>query len=152
MVVILSSILPFFLFVLEQQQQLQQYYCKSTLVKMLLGMDSPDSGLITIGQTVKMVGVGQERMKELNSDSTAFEEITGGVDEIELGSQKVASRAYVSWFGFKGAQQQALVRNLSGGERNRVQLAKLLKLGANVVILDEVSCCGVLLYGMDIER
>jgi ATPase subunit of ABC transporter with duplicated ATPase domains len=110
---------------------------KSTLIKMLMGKDEPDSGMIKIGDTVKMVGVGQERMDELNPTNTVFQEITGELDELELGTVTVPSRAYVSWFGFKGAQQQAIVGNLSGGERNRVQLAKLLKAGANVLILDE---------------
>ena len=110
---------------------------KSTLIKMLMGMDEPDKGAVEIGSTVKMVGVGQDRMAELNPENTVFEEITGGMDEIELGTQTVASRAYVSWFGFKSAQQQAKVANLSGGERNRVQLAKLLKTGANLIILGE---------------
>ena len=110
---------------------------KSTLIKMLLGKDSPDSGTINIGETVKMVGVGQDRMEELNPENTVYEEISGNMDEIELGTQTVNSRAYCSWFGFKGGQQQSKVANLSGGERNRVQLAKLLKTGANLIILDE---------------
>ena len=110
---------------------------KSTLIKMLLGKDEPDAGTIKIGETVTMVGVGQERMDELDPAKTVFEEISGGMDEIELGTQTVQSRAYVSWFGFKSAQQQSLVGNLSGGERNRVQLAKILKSGANMIILDE---------------
>eukprot|EP00591_Stephanopyxis_turris_P003609 CAMPEP_0195523268 /NCGR_PEP_ID=MMETSP0794_2-20130614/22246_1 /TAXON_ID=515487 /ORGANISM="Stephanopyxis turris, Strain CCMP 815" /LENGTH=507 /DNA_ID=CAMNT_0040653225 /DNA_START=207 /DNA_END=1730 /DNA_ORIENTATION=+ len=110
---------------------------KSTLIKMLMGKETPDDGTIIVGSTVNMIGVGQERMEELNPDNTVFEEITGNQDEIELGAQKVASRAYVSWFGFKSASQQAKVGNLSGGERNRVQLAKLLKTGANLIILDE---------------
>lgn len=110
---------------------------KSTLVKMLMGKDEPDSGTIKIGDTVNMIGVGQERMDELNSKNTVFEEISGGLDNLELGTQVVNSRAYCSWFGFKGGQQQAVVGNLSGGERNRVQLAKILKAGANFLILDE---------------
>ena len=110
---------------------------KSTLMKMLLGKDEPDAGTIKIGETVTMVGVGQERMDELDPEKTVFEEISGGMDEIELGTQTVQSRAYVSWFGFKSAQQQQKVGNLSGGERNRVQLAKILKSGANMIILDE---------------
>ena len=84
-----------------------------------------------------MIGVGQDRMEELDPKKTVFEEISGGLDEISLGTQEVASRAYVSWFGFKSESQQAFVGNLSGGERNRVQLAKLLKTGANLIILDE---------------
>ena len=104
---------------------------------MLLGKDEPDAGTIKIGETVTMVGVGQERMDELDPEKTVFEEISGGMDEIELGTQSIQSRAYVSWFGFKSAQQQQKVGNLSGGERNRVQLAKLLKSGANLIVLDE---------------
>jgi len=119
---------------------------KSTLIKMLLGKEQPDDGSITIGETVKIVSVGQERMDELNSEKTVFEEISQGSDEIELGTQSVQSRAYLSWFGFKGAQQQAFVGNLSGGERNRVQLAKILKEGGNMIILDEVRCIKFLLH------
>lgn len=106
-------------------------------MKMIMGKDDPTSGEITIGSTVNMIGVGQERMEELDPKKTVFEEISGGLDELELGVQTVNSRAYVSWFGFKSQTQQALVGNLSGGERNRVQLAKLLKSGANLIILDE---------------
>jgi sulfate-transporting ATPase len=103
-----------------------------------MGKDEPDSGTIKVGETVQMIGVGQDRMEELNPERTVFEEISGGLDNIELGTTVVASRAYVSWFGFKSGQQQSKVGNLSGGERNRVQLAKLLKTGANMIILDEV--------------
>jgi len=112
---------------------------KSTLIKMMMGKEQPDDGAIDIGSTTEIIGVGQERMEELNPERTVFEEIVDGqVDLIELGSSiQVPSRAYVSWFGFKSNQQQAIVGNLSGGERNRVQLAKLLKAGANVIILDE---------------
>ena len=110
---------------------------KSTLIKMIMGKDSPDSGDIKVGETVKMIGVGQERMEELNPENTVYEEISGNLEELELGTQVVNSRAYCSWFGFKSASQQAKVGNLSGGERNRVQLAKLLKSGANMIILDE---------------
>ena len=102
-----------------------------------MGKDSPDSGDIKVGETVKMIGVGQERMEELNPENTVYEEISGNLEELELGTQVVNSRAYCSWFGFKSASQQAKVGNLSGGERNRVQLAKLLKSGANMIILDE---------------
>lgn len=121
---------------------------KSTLIKLLQQEEAPDAGEIKIGETVRMVSVGQERMRELNNDKTVFEEISGGLDEIELGSTeastlssstKVQSRAYLSWFGFKGNQQQSLVRNCSGGERNRIQLAKILKAGGNLIILDEPS-------------
>lgn len=104
---------------------------------MLMGKDEPDSGSVKVGETVNMIGVGQDRMEELDPTKTVFEEITGGQDELELGTSTLNSRAYLSWFGFKGGQQQQIVGNLSGGERNRVQLAKLLKSGANLIILDE---------------
>jgi len=110
---------------------------KTTLVKMLMGKDEPDSGIIKIGETVNMIGVGQDRMEALDPAKTVFEEISDGLDELELGTQVVNSRAYCSWFGFKSAQQQAKVGLLSGGERNRLQLAKILKAGANMLILDE---------------
>merc|ERR1712110_1151011 len=87
---------------------------KSTLIKMILGKESPDEGEIKIGDSVNIVSVGQERMDELNPDKTVFEEISEGLDEIELGTQSIQSRAYLSWFGFKGGQQQAFVRNCSG--------------------------------------
>lgn len=112
---------------------------KSTLIKMLIGKEEPDDGEIKVGETVKIVSVGQERMDELNEEKTVFEEISEGLDEIELGTQSILSRAYLSWFGFKGQSQQARVGNLSGGERNRAQLAKLLKAGGNLIILDEPS-------------
>ncbi|CAB9496079.1 ATP-binding protein ChvD (Fragment) [Seminavis robusta] len=112
---------------------------KSTLIKMLLGKESADSGVIDIGDSVKIVSVGQERMDELQADKTVFDEISGGLEELELGTASILSRAYLSWFGFKGGQQQAMVGNLSGGERNRVQLAKILKAGGNFIILDEPS-------------
>jgi ATPase subunit of ABC transporter with duplicated ATPase domains len=110
---------------------------KTTLIKMLLGKEQPDSGTIQVGETVRMVAVGQERMESLSPEKTVFDEISEGMDELELGTQTVAARAYLSWFGFKGAQQQAFVKNLSGGERNRVQLAKIVKASANFLILDE---------------
>jgi len=112
---------------------------KSTLIKMLLGQEEPDSGVIDIGDPTKIVSAGQERMDELNPEKSVFDEISGGLDELELGTATVQSRAYLSWFGFKGGQQQARVGNLSGGERNRVQLAKILKAGGNMIILDEPS-------------
>lgn len=112
---------------------------KSTLIKMLLQEEQPDRGDVKIGDTAVIVSVGQERMRELRGDKTVFEEISEGLDELELGTQTVQSRAYLSWFGFKGTQQQAFVKNCSGGERNRIQLAKILKAGGNVIILDEPS-------------
>mmetsp|Transcript_36247 Transcript_36247/g.84782 ORF Transcript_36247/g.84782 Transcript_36247/m.84782 type:complete len:187 (-) Transcript_36247:247-807(-) len=104
---------------------------------MLLGAEDPDAGSITVGSTVNMVSVGQERLDSLDPAKTVYDEISEGQDEIELGTNFVQSRAYMSWFGFRGGMQQATVGNLSGGERNRLQLAKLLKAGANVIILDE---------------
>ena len=112
---------------------------KSTLIKMLMGDEQPDDGEVKIGETVNAVSVAQERMENLNAEKTVFEEISGGLEDLELGTQSINSRAYLSWFGFKGQMQQARVGNLSGGERNRVQLAKLLKAGGNLIILDEPS-------------
>jgi energy-dependent translational throttle protein EttA len=113
---------------------------------MILGQETPDEGTITVGETVQIVSVGQERMEQLDSEKTVFDVISEGLEEIELGTQSIQSRAYLSWFGFKGAQQQAIVRNLSGGERNRVQLARMLKAGGNLIILDEPTNDMVILY------
>jgi ATPase subunit of ABC transporter with duplicated ATPase domains len=82
---------------------------------MLTGKEQPDNGEIKIGETVNIVSVGQERMEELNAEKTVFEEISGGLDEIELGTQSINSRAYLSWFGFKGQSQQAKVSNNNFG-------------------------------------
>ena len=109
---------------------------KTTLFRMITGQEQPDSGTLRLGETVQVGYVDQSR-EALSPDKTVFEEITGGGDELELGKRKVASRAYVSWFNFKGAGQQRKVGSLSGGERNRVQLAKLLKKGSNLLLLDE---------------
>jgi ATP-binding cassette ChvD family protein len=109
---------------------------KTTLFRMITGQEKPDAGTLKIGDTVKIGYVDQSR-EALDPNKTVFEEITGGHDEIELGKRKVASRAYVSWFNFKGAAQQRKVGSLSGGERNRVHLAKLLKQGSNLLLLDE---------------
>jgi len=109
---------------------------KSTLVNMIVGKDSPDTGIITRGETVKIALVGQDR-DGLDDTKSVYEEISGGADFIDLGSVSVNSRVYCSWFGFKGSDQQKKLSKLSGGERNRVQLAKVLKSGANVIILDE---------------
>jgi ATP-binding cassette ChvD family protein len=108
---------------------------KTTLFRMITGTEKPDSGTLRIGDTVSVGYVDQSR--ELDPDKSVFEEITGGGDTVELGKREVASRAYVSWFNFKGANQQRKVGQLSGGERNRVHLAKLLKGGANLLLLDE---------------
>jgi ATP-binding cassette ChvD family protein len=109
---------------------------KTTLFRMITGQEKPDEGTLRIGETVQIGYVDQSR-EALEANKTVFEEITGGHDEIELGKKKVASRAYVSWFNFKGAGQQRKVGTLSGGERNRVHLAKLLKKGSNLLLLDE---------------
>jgi ATP-binding cassette ChvD family protein len=109
---------------------------KTTLFRMITGQEKPDAGTLKIGETVQIGYVDQSR-EALDPHRTVFEEITGGNDEIELGKRKIASRAYVSWFNFKGAAQQRKVGTLSGGERNRVHLAKLLKRGSNLLLLDE---------------
>lgn len=109
---------------------------KSTLFKMLVGQEQPDEGTITIGDTVKMAFVDQSR-DSLDPDKTVWEEISGGAEVIELGDAQVNSRNYVGSFNFKGADQQKKVGLLSGGERNRVHMAKLLKSGGNVLLLDE---------------
>ncbi len=109
---------------------------KTTLFRMITGAEKPDGGTLKLGETVTVGYVDQSR-DALSADRSVFEEITGGSDEIELGKRKVASRAYVSWFNFKGSSQQRKVGSLSGGERNRVHLAKLLKKGSNLLLLDE---------------
>jgi sulfate-transporting ATPase len=109
---------------------------KTTLFRMITGQEKPDDGTLRVGDTVQIGYVDQSR-EALDPNKTVFEEITGGNDEIELGKKKIASRAYVSWFNFKGAGQQRKVGTLSGGERNRVHLAKLLKKGSNLLLLDE---------------
>ena len=108
---------------------------KTTLFRMITGEESPDDGTLALGETVKLGYVDQSR--ELDPDHTVWEEISSEEDEIALGSRRVASRAYCSWFNFKGRDQQRKVSELSGGERNRVHLAKLLRTGANVLLLDE---------------
>ena len=109
---------------------------KSTLFKMLTGHEKPDAGEITYGDTVKLSFVDQSR-DALNPNATVWEEISGGAELIELGDAQVNSRAYCSSFNFKGGDQQKKVGLLSGGERNRVHMAKLLKEGGNVLLLDE---------------
>jgi ATP-binding cassette ChvD family protein len=109
---------------------------KTTLFRMITGQEKPDSGTLKIGDTVQIGYVDQSR-DALADSRTVWEEISGGNDEIELGKRKIASRAYVSWFNFKGSAQQRKVGSLSGGERNRVHLAKLLKKGSNLLLLDE---------------
>ena len=109
---------------------------KTTLFRMIMGLDSPDGGTLQPGPSVALSYVDQER-DALVDDNTIFEEITGGSDEVNLGGRKLNSRAYVARFNFRGSQQQKKVGKLSGGERNRVHLAKLLKTGGNVLLLDE---------------
>ncbi len=109
---------------------------KTTLMRMITGAETADSGTFTIGETVKLGYVDQSR-DALSPEATVWEEISGGNDEIELGKRKVQSRAYVGAFNFRGADQQKKVGQLSGGERNRVHLAKMLKSGANLLLLDE---------------
>ncbi len=108
---------------------------KTTLFKMITGQERPDSGTIRLGETVRLAYVDQSR--ELSAGKSIWEEITGGNEQIELGQRLVNSRAYVARFNFTGAEQQKKVDTLSGGQRNRVHLAKMLREGANVLLLDE---------------
>ncbi|WP_411818116.1 energy-dependent translational throttle protein EttA [Hyphococcus sp. DH-69] len=109
---------------------------KTTLFRMLTGEEQPDEGSLRIGETVKLGYVDQSR-EDLDGKKNVWEEISGGLDIIPLGKREISSRAYVGWFNFKGGDQQKKVENLSGGERNRVQLAKMLTEGANLLLLDE---------------
>ena len=109
---------------------------KTTLFRMLAGQEAPDGGTITIGDTVQMSYVDQNR-DDLDPKKTVYEEITDGVEHMKVGGREIHGRAYVASFNFKGSDQQKLVGDLSGGERNRVHLAKLLKRGGNLLLLDE---------------
>jgi ATPase subunit of ABC transporter with duplicated ATPase domains len=109
---------------------------KTTLFKMLTGQEAPDAGSIRIGDTVALSYVDQNR-DDLEPDATVYEEITGGIEHLKIGNREIHGRAYVASFNFKGSDQQKRVGDLSGGERNRVHLAKLLKSGGNVLLLDE---------------
>ncbi len=109
---------------------------KTTLFRMLVGQEAPDAGSITIGDTVELSYVDQSR-DDLAADKTVFQEITQGAEVIKTGAREVPARAYVSSFNFRGTDQQKMVGQLSGGERNRVHLAKLLQRGGNVLLLDE---------------
>ncbi|MEW5741013.1 MAG: energy-dependent translational throttle protein EttA [Myxococcota bacterium] len=109
---------------------------KTTLFRMIIGTEKPDAGELTIGDTVKLAYVDQSR-DALKGDKSVWEEVSGGLDQLDLGGRIVQSRAYLSWFAFKGADQQKRVKDLSGGERNRVHLAKVLKEGGNLILLDE---------------
>ncbi|KAB2933084.1 MAG: energy-dependent translational throttle protein EttA [Candidatus Contendobacter sp.] len=109
---------------------------KTTLFRMLVGQEQPDGGMLRIGDTVKLAYVDQSR-DSLAPDKTVWQEISDGLDAIAIGSYQINSRAYVGRFNFKGPDQQKFVKDLSGGERNRVHLAKLLRSGGNVLLLDE---------------
>ena len=109
---------------------------KTTLFRMITGQETPDAGTLRLGDTVQIGYVDQSR-DALSAGKSVWEEVTDARDTVELGKRDVASRAYVSWFNFKGRDQQRKVGELSGGERNRVHLAKLLKRGANLLLLDE---------------
>jgi len=109
---------------------------KTTLFRMISGEEQPDSGALRIGETVELAYIDQARA-DLDPENTVWKEISGNQDLIELGKREVNSRQYVSWFNFKGSDQQKRVTDLSGGERNRVHLAKLLRSGGNVLLLDE---------------
>ena len=109
---------------------------KTTLFRMIVGDEQPDTGTLRVGDTVELAYVDQSR-EALDPANTVWKEISGGHDTFELGKREVNSRQYVSWFNFKGGDQQKRVGDLSGGERNRVHLAKLLRSGGNVLLLDE---------------
>jgi len=109
---------------------------KTTLFRLITGQERPDGGELRIGSTVQLAYVDQSR-EALDPDGTVYEEISGGEDELQFGKRKVNARAYCAGFNFRGAEQQKKVGTLSGGERNRVHLAKLLKSGGNLLLLDE---------------
>jgi len=111
---------------------------KTTLFRLIVGEEKPDCGVLHLGETVQLAYVDQSR-ENLDAAHTVWEEISGSEERFRVGSREIASRAYVSSFGFRGADQQKKVGDLSGGERNRVQLAKLLRSGGNVLLLDEPS-------------
>jgi sulfate-transporting ATPase len=109
---------------------------KTTLFKMMIGTEKPDAGLIDVGTTVSYAYVDQSR-DDLDPDATVYDEISGGQEQMVVGNREIHARAYVASFGFKGSDQQKKVGEISGGERNRVQLAKVLRSGGNVLLLDE---------------
>jgi ATP-binding cassette ChvD family protein len=109
---------------------------KTTLLRMITGQEEPDTGALRLGDTVQLAYVDQSR-DALDDDKTVWEEVSGGVDQIKLGDRTINSRAYVAGFNFKGTEQQKKVAKLSGGERNRLHLAKLLRSGGNLLLLDE---------------
>jgi ATPase subunit of ABC transporter with duplicated ATPase domains len=108
---------------------------KTTLFRMIVGQEAPDSGTLTVGETVQLAYVDQGR--ELNGANTVYQEVSGGSDTIMVGKRELNSRAYLASFNFRGADQQKKVADLSGGERNRLHLSKLLKSGGNLLLLDE---------------
>jgi len=109
---------------------------KTTLFRMIAGEEAPDAGALEVGDTVELAYVDQSR-GTLEGRNTVWKEISGNQDVIQLGKRELNSRQYVSWFNFRGSDQQKLVKDLSGGERNRVHLAKLLRAGGNLLLLDE---------------
>ena len=109
---------------------------KSTLFKILMGIEQPDGGEVVVGETVQLGYVDQSR-DDLDGSKTVWQEVSDGLDIIRIGNYEVQSRSYLGRFNFKGSDQQKFVKDLSGGERNRLHLAKLLKQGANVLLLDE---------------
>ena len=109
---------------------------KTSLLRMIAGAETPDAGELRIGETVQVSYVDQSR-DSLNGDATVWQEVSGGLDLIEIEGFQLQSRAYVGRFNFKGTEQEKRVANLSGGERNRVHLAKLLVSGGNLLLLDE---------------
>jgi ATPase subunit of ABC transporter with duplicated ATPase domains len=109
---------------------------KTTLFRMLVGEETPDAGRLVVGDTVKVAYVDQSRAA-LSPEASVWEVISGGEDRLLLGKREIASRAYCSWYGFRGSDQQKLLGSLSGGERNRVHLARVLREGGNLLLLDE---------------
>jgi sulfate-transporting ATPase len=109
---------------------------KTTLFRMITGQEKPDQGALRVGETVQLAYVDQSR-DSLDPKKNVWEEISGGAEQLTLGSRQMASRAYVASFNFKGSDQQKKVGDLSGGERNRVHMAKLLQSGGNLLLLDE---------------
>jgi len=109
---------------------------KTTLFRMIVGQEKPDAGDIVVGSTVELAYVDQSR-DSLDPENTVFDEISGGQEHMVVGSKEIHARAYVASFGFKGSDQQKKVGEISGGERNRVQLAKVLRRAGNVLLLDE---------------
>jgi ATPase subunit of ABC transporter with duplicated ATPase domains len=109
---------------------------KTTLFRMITGQEKPDQGVLRVGETVQLAYVDQSR-DALDPKKTVWEEISGGAEQLTLGGRQMASRAYVASFNFKGADQQKKVGDLSGGERNRVHMAKMLQAGGNLLLLDE---------------